>query len=881
MNNTDKNNPKQIQLNCLNVRGLRNNRKRLSIFTWLKQMHPGITLLQETHSAESDTKKWQNEWGGDIFFSHGEYNARGVAILIPQQYQQNVTPIDFRSDSCGRMIMLKCKIETTIYIILNIYSPTKDNLKEQLQFSKYLRVAVEEYSGENLLLGGDLNTYLNIAKDKKGGRQEKNTEYTNCINAMCNEFKLIDIWRIRNPDKLTFTRQEKSRSGLVQSRLDYWLVSENLSYLITKQNIKPSIHTDHSLITIILSLQNTHQRGKGLWKFNNNLLNDTEYVKNIKSVISETIRNTHYENKNMLWEYMKCIIRSHTIEYSIQKSKKDKETEQDLIKKLTNFELLNDPTDIDYDTYCLNKREYEHFIDKKTKGIIVRSKAEYVEQGEKNTKYFLNLEKRNYEIKHIKTLLNEQNIEITDPNDILQEEKQFYEILYKSTHTKHITFSDYCNNDSIPKLDETSKSLINQPISIEECTNAMKQLPNNKSPGQDGFTTNFYKFFWIDLKDILLESYKYSYEQKNLTQSQKLGVLNLIPKEGKDIRLLSNWRPISLLNTDYKILTKVLAMRLQKVIPNLINGDQVGYIKGRYIGQNIRSLFDIIQYANDEQIEGYIAQIDFQKAFDSVEWDFLHDTLDAFNLGNYFNTWIKIIYTDISSCVTNNGFISNFFKLSRAIRQGCPVSALLFLFVAEVIAIQIRNNKEISGIKLNDHEYKILLMADDTTLCLSNISSLHIAIKEFLSFEKFSGLKLNLSKTEIIPIGSKLNQNIITPIDLSTVKIKHLPFKALGTWFYANEIDCMEYNTKKRIENMNTILNIWRCRNLSIKGKIVIIKSLVLPQITFLFSMLYITDSILIEIEKMLYNFIWDFKPAKIKKKHFDRSNRRGGSCNA
>ena len=129
-----------------------------------------------------------------------------------------------------------------------------------------------------------------------------------------------------------------------------------------------------------------------------------------------------------------------------------------------------------------------------------------------------------------------------------------------------------------------------------------------------------------------------------------------MPKENKDIRFLKNWRPISLLTTDYKILTKSLASRLQKALPSLINTDQVGYMKNRFIGQNVRTIFDLVEITNIEAIEAYIAQIDFEKAFDSIEWPFLFKTLKTFGFGENFINWIKIFYNDIYSCVGNNGF---------------------------------------------------------------------------------------------------------------------------------------------------------------------------------------------------------------------------------
>ena len=186
----------------------------------------------------------------------------------------------------------------------------------------------------------------------------------------------------------------------------------------------------------------------------------------------------------------------------------------------------------------------------------------------------------------------------------------------------------------------------------------------------------------------------YSFKNNLLTNEQRIGILHLLPKKDKDLRKLKNWRPVSLLTTDYKILTKALAIRLQKVIPNIIESDQVGYIKNRYIGENVRIIYDILMYSEENDIEAFLAQIDFEKAFDSIEWPFLFKCLKAFNFGENFIHWIKILYNNISSCVGNNGYYSKRFKLSRSIRQGCPISALLFLLVAEIIAIHIRAEKK-------------------------------------------------------------------------------------------------------------------------------------------------------------------------------------------
>ena len=221
-------------------------------------------------------------------------------------------------------------------------------------------------------------------------------------------------------------------------------------------------------------------------------------------------------------------------------------------------------------------------------------------------------------------------------------------------------------------------------FSLQECIDAIKTMPNNKTPGTDGFPTEFYKSFINELGEYLIRSFQYSYQYGKLSMDQRRAIINVIPKKDKDPLYIGNWRPISILNTDYKIIAKCLALRLKKVLPEIINNDQTGFLPGRYIGENIRLVLDMLEYTNTTNTPGLMFLADFEKAFDKLEWDFLFHTLKFFGFGQDFITWIKILYSDIMSCVLNNGHASEFFFLKRGLRQGCPLSPLLFLLCSEI-----------------------------------------------------------------------------------------------------------------------------------------------------------------------------------------------------
>ena len=344
---------------------------------------------------------------------------------------------------------------------------------------------------------------------------------------------------------------------------------------------------------------------------------------------------------------------------------------------------------------------------------------------------------------------------------------------------------------------------------------------------------------------------------------QRRGVITLIPKPDKDLRYLSNWRPISLLNTDYKILAKALATRLQGVIHNIINSDQTGYIKQRFIGQNIRTIDDIMDYCDAHGTSGIIAMLDFQKAFDSVSWTFLIKCLQSFNFGEGFQKWIKTLYYNVSSCVTNNGYSSQFFNVERGVRQGCPISPLLFVIVAEILACKIRSDPEIKGININQETFTITQLADDTTLFLSDIKSLERALMVLGQFAILSGLLLNKNKTQVLYVGSNIEQAELPSLGIKWIKNS---FKTLGITFYKDKETMLQVNFTECLKKIKTLLNIWRQRALSLRGKVTILKALIVPKIIYLASMLFVPKWFIKKVEASFMEFLWDGKPSKIKK---------------
>ena len=227
---------------------------------------------------------------------------------------------------------------------------------------------------------------------------------------------------------------------------------------------------------------------------------------------------------------------------------------------------------------------------------MTRSKAQWYEFGEKNNKYFYNLEKRNHKKKYITSLTKKDGNIVLEPKQILEEEERFFREIYQSKNVCPESANLELFFDGLNTLKQEEADTYEGLLTLEECTKSLKQFMNNKTPGSDGFTIEFYRFFWNAIGPIMVDSFNYAFENGQMSISQKRGIISLIPKKDKDKKYLKNWRQVSLLSNDYKIVTMALALRLEGVLPTIISTNQTGYIKGRYIGESIRILTDIIPF---------------------------------------------------------------------------------------------------------------------------------------------------------------------------------------------------------------------------------------------------------------------------------------------
>ena len=359
---------------------------------------------------------------------------------------------------------------------------------------------------------------------------------------------------------------------------------------------------------------------------------------------------------------------------------------------------------------------------------------------------------------------------------------------------------------------------------------------------------------------VSLEVFLGSHQCNELPYSQYLALIILLYKKGvrENIR---NWRPISLSNSDIKILSKLLAERLKIVLPEIIDNEQSGCVKGRKIGHSIRLIEDIFKTLDDASL---MLITDKMKAFDLVEWEWLFFVLNRYGFGEYFIGWIKIMYQGMRSAVMTNGYISTYFDLTRGIRQGDSLSALLYIIQSEPLAECIRQSKIIRGIDIvcdnQIYEMKGTQYVDDSTNMLKNSDQVQKCIEIISRFGRASGSRINKDKTiALVSKGFPKNDNNMNGIELQ-LGIDKMLGVPIG------DKKCTESFWNNKISQIKKKIDFWKIRNLTLIGKVHIVKSVLIPLIYYGAAHVYISNEFIVYVQTMIWDFVWDWGTCLVSK---------------
>ena len=610
---------------------------------------------------------------------------------------------------------------------------------------------------------------------------------------------------------------------------------------------------------------------------------DKDPVERIKKNINRYIEeNDNGEvDPNILWDALKAVIRGNLIAQTTLLKKSRLVNYQTLIGRLKDLErkhnATSDPEILRQVKETKNKIDNILLTEVEKKARFV--KQTYYEGGSKASRLLARRIRKQQALNTIYKIRDPQtNDLLTEPDEIERVFREYYQNLYtQPAAADEQDMENFLDRLDLPSIGEEQNTLLTADITEEEMERAISRLKNNTSLGSDGLPSVFYRIFRKELTPVLLASFRYTIKEGKIPPSWKEAIITTIPKEGKDKEHCSSYRPISVLNVDYKMFTSIISKRFETFMTDIIDEDQSGFISGRQTQDNIRRMIHIVEETQRTKNSAILVSVDAEKAFDSVNWIYLYKVLERFGLNKESVKCIKTLYQEPTARIKVNGSLTDSFGLGRSTRQGCCLSPTLLAIFIEPLAQAIRQNQDIRGVKVNGTEHKIGLFADDVVAYLERPSESFPALMNLLEeYGYYSGYKLNVTKTQILAINYTPTPELKKKykIKWNSETIRYLGVNITkGAWklYTANYIQ-INQELRRDIERWSTL-------QFDLSSRIEIIKINVLPRLLYLFQTVpvMIPPKQFMEWDRWISRFIWGGRRPRIRFSTMQLHKDKGG----
>ena len=852
----------------LNCNGLLSGEKQRLLAQSFSLKKVDIILLQETHIYNlSQVTKLETLFNAKGFFSFGGNKSCGVGILFNNNL--NVTFLSHRYDSVGRVVSVDVAIDDKDYRFISLYAPTVP--KDRLHFLDDVRSFFR--GRRDIVLGGDFNFVENVVLDKAGGNPARGSAGKYLIETICRNFSLVDPHRGLHPTKAFysyFSPHEK-----VFTRIDRFYISKDLLPHISNATIDPCSFSDHSFVSLNCAFsQLQNKKGPGYWKCNISTLDDPSFRDDM-AILWDNLSQDDLMDGDW-WEVCKAEFKRLIIFHSKRIARCNKtllNNLQSTLKSLYEKEKISPGEFID--NINLVKSNINETLNVFSEGSRIRSRIQFYEDNEQPSSFYARKERSRAENKFISALYNDDGDIVSDIDSIKNTCHSFYTTLFGHEAIDPVWVGNFCRG--VPTLPEEEARLCEGFLTYDECWQAIQGMANNKSPGLDGLPKEFYHRFFPLIGHHFVEMVNWSFVLGELPASQRTSIITLLCKNKDKKFSLKAWRPISLLNVDYKIISKSMCNRLKKVLDSIISPDQTCSVPGRSITDNIHLLRNVIDYADSKNLECAFLSLDQEKAFDRVSHEYMFSVLEAYGFGPSFVSWVRLLYTQVQSKVLVNGFQTESFSVTRSVRQGCSLSPLLFILCLEPLAIALRNNVGVEGMPCpgSAEVVKVVQYADDTTCVVTTEASIKHILDTFTLFSLASGSKLNKDKCKGLFAG-KWKYRKDTSIE--GISFSSKPLKLLGI-FLASLTD-PEINSHRKdlilhrhrdnwppiFSKFQKSTDDWKSKSLTIFGKAKVANVMSLSKLWYVGQVLNLPDVFLKDFNSTLYSFVWSGGPEYIRR---------------
>jgi len=900
-----KNTRASLKIASLNMRGRGSTgeNKWNDINQIMREQRIGVLAVQEAHLTQDHVDNLHTLFGKrlQIHFLQGpNTNAQGVAIVLNKELT-NVKGIDQIDVIPGRAMLITLPWHSDLSLtVLNIYAPNSHT--ENQTFWETLN---SEWDRLDLpipdIMLGDFNI-VEDALDRLPSHTDPHHPVDNLDN-LWTKFQLKDGWRTTNPETKCFSFLQKGTG--IQSRIDRIYASDNIIKTASDWMITTTaINTDHKMVSVRVVDQKVPYIGKGRWTMPLNLLKDKDLIQDIQilgreleqnmDIIQErsVVTNPQVLFKNFKDATAKKIRKKAKV--AIPKMNQQIECLQQECKK-----LLKEPTIDTIESQCslgILEEKIAQLENQRYKKARTATAAHDKLEGETISKYWSKVNKSQTPRDVIYTLEKPGTnpVEYVTRSDKMAEVARNYhhDLLLAGLNTppdeRETVIKEVLETiDPEKVLSEEDGNKLGQKLTEQDVLEALKASKNGTSTGVEGLPYELWKTLnnkyetdskvdapTFNIIKTLTRVYN-DIEEYGVAPNTDFAAGWMCPLyKKKDKKQIVNYRPITLLNSDYKIFTKALAVKLAKSVPVIIHENQAGFIPGRSIFDQVKQTKLMVDYAEAIEENGVIVALDQEKAYDKISHDYLWRTLAKYNLPNNFITTVRSLYENAETRVMVNGVLSTPFVVSRGVRQGDPMSCLLFDIAIEPLANMLRcsglKGFEIPGVK---DRLITTLFADDTTVFLSEFDKFTDLEAILNKWCIASGARFNVGKTEVTPIGTTtyrkdvVNTRCIHPTQEPLAQDIHIaqeqePVRILGAWIGNNIDQNVVWSTV--LDKIRDNLNRWNMGHPTLFGRRLIIQMVVGGMTQYLAKVQTMPKQVEDTLEKIIRNFMWNGNKAPV-----------------
>jgi ribonuclease HI len=826
---------------------------------------PNLVFLSETRRKDFEMNFFRN-WNGfsNIFAvscaGNGRERSGGLACMWKSEV--DVTILSFSSNHIDMLV--KLTNDDVEWRCTGLYGfPETANKHKTCDLINHL---ANSYSINRWLIMGDFNLVLN-SEEKQGGRNLTSNTLINLFRDTLQNYNLSDLGYVGDP--YTWCNKQDGEHN-IKARLDRCVATPDWLFSFPSASVTNLVRYASDHMPILLRLQAPKVKRRNFNKprrFEQCWMRDNDF--------EQVVRQVWSSNSSQLNSKIPYCVEEFT-RWGDDRFGNVPKKIRELQKQL---EILNSNSDVAGNMRKIKEVEatLDDLFESEEIWWAQRSRAVWLQHGDRNTKFFHQKACQRKSRNWVDVIYDEYGEKISEEEDIARIFTEFFQNLFTSSEPSRI---DEAVNVVQGRVTERMRGILNQTFSREEVFVALKSMKPTAAPGPDGMPAIFYQKYWHIVGDeisfLVLNVLNNGGDLSNLNHT----FLCLIPKKKKPT-LTSEFRPISLCNVIYKVITKVIANRLKLILPDIIDTSQSAFVPGRLITDNALIAFEAFHYMRKKTTgrKGYVGmKLDMSKAYDRIEWPFLKEVLNSMGFPQHWISLIMNCVSTVSFSVLLNGGPCQSFLAHRGLRQGDPLSPYLFILCAEVFSGLISRAIErntLHGIQIARGAPVLshLFFADDSLIfCRANQSNA-ASIQSILQlYQDSSGQLVNLDKSEI-----SYSRNV--PNEKKIEFQRWIPFKAVETQSKYLGLPSYVGRSKKQVfdfiqERVWKKLKGWKEKFLSSAGREVLIKSVVQSIPTYIMSCFLLPIGLCEHIESMIKQFWWGYSKGEKKKFHWINWNK-------